>query len=1030
MFAMDNLSSLNIVSYNCRGYNERKGSYIRSLLRASETAILFLQEHWLSVNQLQLLSDLDPHYFAIGVSGFANSDILSGRPYGGCAILWSAGIDVRVSSLSSNSNRICAARMENDEFKLLLINIYMPCECGDESTGDFADQLSFIEHLIDSNADCHVILGGDCNVDFSRDTVNTELLNSFCDHMGLDSVVRHSACDIDYTYNFNMERFSILDHFLLSGILFSEAVVNAYVIHDIDNTSDHEPVVLQLSLQARCLQFTDKIHVPQVSWVRATEANVLEYKTDLGRRLRSICSPVDALLCRDLRCRHAPHFQAINAYANELTEACIAAAEATLPVTCDRRFNGCMPGWSEHVKPTRERSLFWHRMWLDCDRPKHGPVADAMRRTRAAYHYKIRQVKKSEESIIRERVADAFLSNSGRNFWREIKLIKRNKAGVSSSMDGLTSANEIAQLFAAKYRDLYTSVSYDKFEMQSIVDALNVSVASTPQAADCVIDLNAVKTAASRLKSGKKEGSTGFTSDHIVHAGDDFLTHISCLFTSIIVHGSVTDSFLSSTIVPIPKNRNANLSDSSNYRGIALSSMFGKLLDYIILERYHDKLSSCDLQFGFKAKSSTGLCSMVLKESIAYYLQHQSSVFCTFLDATKAFDRLNYCKLFKLLVERDIPAHIVRVLVNLYTNNLVRVSWGGVTSECFLAANGVKQGAVLSPVLFCVYIDNMLKLLAKAGIGCHIGPIFVGALAYADDIVILAPTATAMRRLLAICDEYAREYNISFNASKSKYLVAVPSCRRLLSEHINDCAFVIGNRVIERVDSFVHLGHVISSKLDDDGDIQRQCSDFIRQTNNVICYFNKLDSFVRNSLFKSYCSSFYGCELWSLSNDSIEDLCTAWRKGARAIWRLPPQSHSYLLPLVCQCLPLYDEICRRFLNFARACVFHDSTLVRAVALHATHSAGTSSPFGQNLRICSQRFECSVERLLSCDTNNLVHRFVDNLIDINERRAARFLTELLLLREGRLQLGLIDEGGSLSRNELNEIVAHVCTAQPV
>jgi Reverse transcriptase (RNA-dependent DNA polymerase) len=60
----------------------------------------------------------------------------------------------------------------------------------------------------------------------------------------------------------------------------------------------------------------------------------------------------------------------------------------------------------------------------------------------------------------------------------------------------------------------------------------------------------------------------------------------------------------------------------------------------------------------------------------------------------------------------------IRVLVNLYTHNFVRVSWHGVLSDYFLAVNGVKQGAVLSPILFCVYIDDLLLLLANAGVGC------------------------------------------------------------------------------------------------------------------------------------------------------------------------------------------------------------------------------------------------------------------------------------------------------------------------
>ena len=69
------------------------------------------------------------------------------------------------------------------------------------------------------------------------------------------------------------------------------------------------------------------------------------------------------------------------------------------------------------------------------------------------------------------------------------------------------------------------------------------------------------------------------------------------------------------------------------------------------------------------------------------------------------------------------------MLINFYTGNYVRVAWCGIVSDYFLAINGVKQGGVLSPVLFCLYIDGLLVALSKAGVGCYIGEYFVGALA-------------------------------------------------------------------------------------------------------------------------------------------------------------------------------------------------------------------------------------------------------------------------------------------------------------
>ena len=131
--------------------------------------------------------------------------------------------------------------------------------------------------------------------------------------------------------------------------------------------------------------------------------------------------------------------------------------------------------------------------------------------------------------------------------------------------------------------------------MQSIQSEVNTLLKTVPPHGDCVINLNDLIGAVSRLKAHKNDGGTGLTSDHIINAGNDCYIHLALLFSAIIVHGTVPDSFLYSTIVPIPKGKHGNASDSSNFRGITLSSMYGKLFDNIVLARYGDILFSSEL---------------------------------------------------------------------------------------------------------------------------------------------------------------------------------------------------------------------------------------------------------------------------------------------------------------------------------------------------------------------------------------------------------------------------------------------------
>ena len=248
-------------------------------------------------------------------------------------------------------------------------------------------------------------------------------------------------------------------------------------------------------------------------------------------------------------------------------------------------------------------------------------------------------------------------------------------------------------------------------------------------------------------------------------------------------------------------------------------------------------------------------------------------------------------------------------------------------------------------------MDGLLDKLSHAGFGCYMGENFVGALAYADDIVLLAPTPTAMCRMLDICDEFAVEHDVLFNASKSKCIYFYPKCRSYSLLHRYDVSqlnFTITGYNIEfdpnAYSCYKHLGHIISSTQTDDVDIHEKRSVFIGQANNVLCYFVNLSSTVKFRLFSSYCTSFFGSELWQLDNTCIDDICTVWRKAIRRVWSLPYNAHSRLLSLLCNCLAIHDQFCVKFLNFIHRCLSdHSSQLVRTIAFHGlmfSHSVST------------------------------------------------------------------------------------------
>ena len=135
------------------------------------------------------------------------------------------------------------------------------------------------------------------------------------------------------------------------------------------------------------------------SWVKASANDFSFYRSNL---LHCIQLPAFALLCSDLCCKDTSHHMDIYNYMDAISSACLSAAETSIPYTSNRHTSARrIPGWSERIAPFGEKSLL-HGIWVDCGRAKTGAVADCMRRTRAVYI--IRQVKKEEDAIVRERI--------------------------------------------------------------------------------------------------------------------------------------------------------------------------------------------------------------------------------------------------------------------------------------------------------------------------------------------------------------------------------------------------------------------------------------------------------------------------------------------------------------------------------------------------------------------------------------------------------------------------------------------------
>ena len=703
----DNITAL---SFNTSGWNTLKVNYIKTILISHSISILAVQEHWLLEKNLYKLENCFENYdvFALPARK-SNSQINKGRPSGGiCFMVKNELCSVTKRLHCPNSSRVQGIQITIAGKSYVYINCYFPVDPQNANmdTTELLHILQDIKFIMDlCDDDSYFILTGDLNSDFSRNSVFVNLVKTFLTNNDLETIWNKFNCD--YTYSFSkfangLHRtyFSVIDHFCLSSELINSCT-EASPLYSPDNLSNHVPIILKLKCNLDNLQdnnFNQNNVLPcKPLWKRATENNINSYADHLENLLHNVVIPLDAVNCVDLHCDNDQHKIDIDVYATSVMEAISTAVEFNIPHSnpnSPRRTP--VPGWGEFVKPFRDDSLFWHSVWISAGRPQNTVLHQVMKSTRNKYHYAIHKVRKQESEIRKNKMLQECLNGKINNILQHIKSSRKTKLGPAKNVDGISGDENISAHFKNMYEGIYNRHRSSHGVNEILTDLNGKMTPSDIRELDKITDI-LIKDIILNLKSGKSDELYDWGTDALKLGVNDIAPHFKCLFKASLVHGHISQLFLCSALLPIVKNAKKSKFTSDNYRLIAISSLMLKILDYIILDLYSDNFTIENLQFGFQKNCSTSMCTWVLMETINYFTNRGGPVYVCLLDLTKAFDTVKHDLLFKKLSSR-IPPIFLRLIIYSYMHQEVYVRWSGVNSELFSVNNGVRQGAVASPI--------------------------------------------------------------------------------------------------------------------------------------------------------------------------------------------------------------------------------------------------------------------------------------------------------------------------------------------
>jgi len=862
--------TFNVGCLNIQGGYEDKKMEIAEQAAKSHLDILAISEIHMKGQKEETVGD-----YRVYLSG-----VSQGRAKWGVGIFIKKELEPLVMASRLVNERILwiSLRLSGTIYKF--VSVYSPCDGADAGALDnfYTDLLD----VVSRKGSEKIIMLGDLNArigsriginnsnyyevagkwgELGNQNSNGRRLLDFCQSNGLaitNSFFRHKMIHTITRFDVAQNRGSVIDYVIVEQDI-RKLVQDTRAYRGFGINSDHFLVACKLLIEK---PVRSQVGVAKIRRIRTDRLKDENIRKNFERKVASKFWSIDRINLRSIEIEWQDFKNSFIKIATESlgTFTCKGARKET-------------SWWSQEIREAvQEKKTIWKQL-LQNNR-------DEIREKYRVIKLKVKRlVKEAKDASWKKFGEDLEQAGQQRNkmFWTKVKKIRNgDKKQTSGSVFDKTGSLVSGQVnILNRWKEYFDEL----LNVDSIPTEEEVNRGLNGSAADSDISLEEVSFAIRKLKIGKSAGVDEIRSEFLKSSGEAGIMWVHRLVNAAWKSGTVPEDWSSAIIAPIHKK--GSTKDCNNYRGISLLSIVGKLYASIIERRVRELVEPLldENQCGFRPMRGCQDQIFCMRQIIEKSYEKNKDLFMCFVDLEKAYDRVPREKLFSVLSEYNIREELLEAIKGMYKSSRAAVRIDGKLSGWFNVTNGLRQGCSLSPLLFIIFMDKIIKSARLRG-NINIGGNVISSLAYADDLVLMANSATDLQDSISDLEQGCIDFGMKISASKTQ-VMHIGKTRKVIN-----CS--LGGNRLEQVREFKYLGCIFS----EDAKFDKEFAERKTKGNQVTSQlrsriFNKKEVskgtklLIHKAIFRT--TVLYGSESWVDSGYLVYDLEVADMNVARMI---------------------------------------------------------------------------------------------------------------------------------------------------